>query len=98
VTWRGGGVSGVVLLVLLAISLGDLLERTYEARVESRRRPTSYGRRVGLVVVVEVPARVELAAGFDQVDETVGRSSREQLDNRAEGGEACQGSVHGCCD
>jgi hypothetical protein len=50
---------------------------TYETRVESCCRPAGYGWRVGLVVVVEVPAGVELAAGLDQVDEAVGRCSRE---------------------
>lgn len=75
---------------LTSVDLG-----TYEARVESSCGPTGYGRRVGLVVVVEVPARIELAAGLDQVDEAVGGCSREQLDKGAEGGEACQGGMHG---
>jgi hypothetical protein len=100
------GVGGDLVVVLVSlksmlcyttISLVRWLEKTYEARVKSRRRPTSYCRRVCLVVVVEVPARVELAAGLDQVDEAVGRSPRDQLDDGAKGGEARQRGVHDRC-
>jgi len=97
VTCGGGGGVSVLVECVLAFSLVRWLERTYEARVESSGGPTGNGRRFGLVVVVEVPARVELAAGLDQVDEAVGRSSWEQLDDRTESREACQGSVHGRC-
>ena len=69
---------------------------TYKAGVKGRGAPACDCGRVGLVVVIEVPAWVELAAGLDQVDEAVGGCSREQLDEGAEGGEACQGGMHGC--
>ena len=38
---------------------------TYEAGVKGRGAPSCDGGRVGLVVVVEIPAWVELAAGLD---------------------------------
>jgi hypothetical protein len=53
---------------------------TYEAGVKGCGAPSCDGGRVGLVVVVEVPAWVELATGLDEVDETVGRSLRDDLD------------------
>jgi hypothetical protein len=52
----------------------------YEARVKGCRAPPSDSGRVRLVVVVEVPARVELPTGFDEVDETVSRSLGHKLD------------------
>ena len=52
---------------------------TYEAGVKGRGAPSCDGGRVGLVVVVEIPAWVELAAGLDKVDESVGRSLRDKL-------------------
>jgi hypothetical protein len=54
--------------------------RTYESGVKGCGAPSCNGGRVGLVVVVEVPARVELAAGFDEVDEAVGRGFGDELD------------------
>lgn len=55
-------------------------DATYEAGVKSRGAPACDCGRVGLVVVVEVPAWVELAASLDEVDEAVGGSLREELD------------------
>jgi hypothetical protein len=53
---------------------------TYEAGVKGCGAPACDCGRVGLVVVVEVPAWVELAAGLDEVDETVGRGFGDELD------------------
>ena len=52
---------------------------TYKAGVKGRGAPACDCGRVGLVVVIEVPAWVELAAGLDQVDETVSRGFWEEL-------------------
>lgn len=71
---------------------------TYEARVQSCGGPACYGGRVALIVVVEVPAWVEFSAGLDQVDETMSGCSREELDKRAESGQAGQCSMHDCGD
>lgn len=53
---------------------------TYEAGVEGCGAPPCDCGRIGLVVVVEVPAWVEFAPGLDEVDEAVGRSLRNELD------------------
>ena len=53
---------------------------TYEAGVKGCGAPSCHCRRVGLVVVVEVPAWVEFAARLDEVDEAVGRNLRDELD------------------
>lgn len=54
--------------------------RTYEAGVKGCGAPACDWGRIGLVVVVEVPARVELAASLDEVDEAVGRGFGDELD------------------
>jgi hypothetical protein len=56
------------------------LRRTYEAGVKGCGTPSCDWGRVGLVIVVEVPAWVELAAGLNEVDETVGRGFGDKLD------------------
>jgi len=53
---------------------------TYEAGVKGCGAPACDCGRVRLVVVVEVPARVEFAAGLDEVDEAVGRGFGDELD------------------
>lgn len=65
-----------------------ILGETYEAGVKSSSAPPSNGGRVGLVVVVEIPAWVEFATGLDEVDEAVGGGLGDELDEHAEGGEA----------
>lgn len=111
--WFGGFVADYIgglvavggdLCVLLAFS--DLVvwkrfvidRRTYKPRIKSSSRPTSYSRRVALIVVVEIPTGIELAAGLDEVDETMGRDPRKNLDDGAESGEVHQRSVHDCGD
>ena len=53
--------------------------RTYEAGVKGCGAPSCNCGRVGLIVVVEVPAWIELAAGLDEVDEAVGRGFGNEL-------------------
>lgn len=51
-----------------------------------------------MVVVVEVPAWVEFAAGLDEVDEAVGRGFGDELDQHAYGGKAGRNGAHGVLD
>lgn len=75
-----GGDLGVWVLVGWLVRGVGVVMGTYEAGVKGCGAPACDGRRVGLVIVVEVPAWVELAASFDEVDEAVGRGFGDELD------------------
>lgn len=69
----------------------------YEAGVKGGGAPSRDCGRVGLVVIVEVPAWVELSPGLDEIDEAVGRSLGDELDQHAKGGKTRGCGAHGVC-